>query len=261
MHPGLEIFGLTLKAYSVMAYTAAIAGAVLVWRPLRRAGLSPIRALVLLLCMCAAFLVGARLWNFAINPASYSSAFEWYTPRMLGLSLYGGILGAGAVLLIFLRAWRIGVWRVLDGFTVPSGVAFYIARVGCFINGCCAGVETDGVFGVVFPSHSRTYLFGPLGRFTIEHTVHPTQLYELAGALVGIPLAVLLARKLKLREGARFLIYGAWFCLVRLAVLPFRSLRYGEFVTKTFYPALYILLAMLGIFLLIRREREIEGEE
>ena len=198
MHQTFEIFGLTLKAYSTMAYIAAIAGAVLVWRPLRRAGLSPLRALSLLVCMCAAFLVGARLWNVAVNPGNYGRSFKWYMLRMAGLSLYGGVLGAGLVLFAFMRAWRRPMMPVLDGFAAPSGVSFCIARVGCFLNGCCAGKETESALGVVFPSKIKTVSIGPFGSMTIAKALHPTQLYELAGALIGIPVAIMLAKKLKL---------------------------------------------------------------
>ena len=259
MHPEIELFGLTLKAYSLFAYIAAAAGAVLVWRPLRRAGLSHLRIIVLLVCMCAAFLVGARLWNVAVNPGNYGGSFKWYMLRMAGLSLYGGVLGAGLVLFAFMRAWRRPMMPVLDGFAVPSGIAFCIARIGCFLNGCCAGKETESALGVVFPSKIKTVSIGPFGSMTVAKAVHPTQLYELAGALIGIPLAILLAKKLRLREGARFLIYGAWFCLMRLAVLPFRSLGYGELVTKFIYPALYLLLAALCVLLLILREKKRPG--
>lgn len=255
MHQTFEVFGLTLKAYSVMAYIAALAAAVLAWPSLRRAGLSPLRALALLLGMCAAFLVGARLWNVAVSPGNYTGSLKWYSLRMAGLSLYGGLLGAGIALFALMLGRRKSVPRVLDGFVLPIGASFSLARVGCFLNGCCAGKETDGVFGVVFPSKTKTVPLGPLGTFTIEKAVHPTQLYELAGALIGLPIAFLLAKKLKLREGARFLIYGAWFCAMRLAVLPLRELSYGDTVTKIVYPAIYLALIALGVFLLVWREK------
>ena len=255
MKPEYEIFGLTLKAYSTLACTAAIAGAVLAWRPLRRAGLSPLRVFALLLGMCTAFLIGARLWNIAISPGNYGRTLKWYTPRMAGLSLYGGILGAAVVLFGLLRAWRKSAWPVLDAFAAPSGIAFCIARIGCFLNGCCAGIPTDSPLGMVFPSKQHVIPLGLLSGFPLNRAVHPTQLYELVGALVGIPIAVLLAKRLRLRAGARFLIYGVWFCAVRLAVLPLRSLSYGQAVTKVFYPALYLGLIVLGVFLLLRRGR------
>ena len=261
MHQTFEVFGLTLKAYSVMAYIAALAAAVLVWPSLRRAGLSPLRALALLLGMCAAFLVGARLWNVAVSPGNYTGSLKWWSPRMAGLSLYGGLLGAAAVLFALVLKWRRSVPRVLDGFVLPVGAAFCIARVGCFLNGCCAGKETDGPFGVVFPAQTKTVQLGLLGTYTIEKTVHPTQLYELAGALIGVPLAILLAKKLKLHDGARFLIYGTWFCAVRLAVLPLRELSYGDAVTKIVYPAIYLALIALGIVLLAVRERKRPARE
>ena len=254
MHQTFEVFGLTLKAYSVMAWIAALAAAVLVWPSLRRAGLSPLRALALLLGMCAAFLVGARLWNVAVSPGNYKGSLKWWSLRMAGLSLYGGLLGAAIVLFALMLSRHKSVPLVLDGFVLPVGAAFCLARVGCFLNGCCAGKETDGPFGVVFPSQTKTVQLGLLGTYTIEKTVHPTQLYELAGALIGVPLAMLLAKKLRLREGARFLIYGIWFSAVRLAVLPLRELSYGETVTKTVYPAIYLALIALGIVLLAVRE-------
>lgn len=253
MHPEFTVFGLTLKAYSAMAALAAVVGAVLVWPRLRRAGLGRLRAAALLLGMCAAFLIGARLWNVAVNPANFGKSLRWYSLRMAGMSLYGGVLGAFLVLLAFLRRDRHGLRRVLDGFVVPSGAAFCISRVGCFLNGCCKGVPTDSFLGVTFPG--ETVKLGPLGSFSTARPVHPTQLYELALAALGLPLCAWLSKKWKLPDGGLFLLYGTWFCLMRLAVLPLRSLNYPDVVKNVVYPLLYLLLSALGIFLLLRMRR------
>jgi hypothetical protein len=47
---------------------------------------------------------------------------------------------------------------------------------------------------------------------------------------------------------------------MRLVVLPFRSLGYGELFTKVICPALYLLLAALCVFLLIRRGKDLKSE-
>ncbi len=254
MHPEFTLLGLTLKAYSTMAAVAAVAGAVLVWPALRRAGLSRLRAAALLLSMCAAFLVGARLWNVAVNPANFGKSLHWYSLRMAGMSLYGGILGAILVLLAALRLQKRSAWPILDGFVVPSGVAFCLSRVGCFLNGCCKGVPTTSFLGVTFPG--ETVKLGPLGNFSTARPVHPTQLYELALAALGLPLCAWLAKRWKLPDGGLFLLYGTWFCLMRLAILPLRSLRYPAPIKNVVYPLLYLLLAALGVFLLLRRRKK-----
>jgi phosphatidylglycerol:prolipoprotein diacylglycerol transferase len=173
---------------------------------------------------------------------------------MAGMSLYGGVLGAFLVLLAFLRRDKRGLRRVLDGFVVPSGVAFCVSRVGCFLNGCCRGVPTDSFLGVTFPG--ETVKLGPLGTFSTARPVHPTQLYELALAALGLPLCVWLAKRRRLPAGGLFLLYGTWFCLMRLAVLPLRSLSYPAAVKNIVYPLLYLLLAALGVFLLLRQRKK-----
>jgi phosphatidylglycerol:prolipoprotein diacylglycerol transferase len=66
-----------------------------------------------------------------------------------------------------------------------------LGRVGCFFNGCCYGQPTDGALGVQFPGHP-----GP---------VHPTQIYEAAGALL---LAAALYALLRWRGRGRGAVFG-----------------------------------------------------
>ena len=72
MQPELafSLFGMsfTLKAYVLFALSGALAGIATALPLLKREGLPIRRALVLLLAMAAAFLIGARLFNYAINP-------------------------------------------------------------------------------------------------------------------------------------------------------------------------------------------------
>ncbi len=249
MAPQLSLFGLTVKSYSLCAAIAAIVCAAAVFRPLRRIGIKKSGVLLLLLSMCAAFLIGARLWNVAVNPSAYGTNRPWYTPRMVGLSLYGGLLGAFLVLWIASRLMRLRLLPLLDAFTYPFALAFCIARIGCFLNGCCGGVSTKLPWGVVFPSGKDAI---PGSLIAIRNAVHPTQLYELLLALVGILLCSLLLKKRNAPPGRRAFLYGIWFCAMRLAVLPLRALPYSAAVKTILYPAIYLLLIALGVFLLIR---------
>ncbi len=260
MHPLIHVFGLEIPAYSFCTVLAAAVAVVLALPALRRAGLNKARSAGLLAMMCVAFLIGARLWNVAVNPGNFAGSLKWYTPRLAGLSLYGGLFGAGLVVAASLPLWKKPIFPVLDAMTVPGGVSFCIARIGCFLNGCCGGRVTGCPLGIEFPVRdaSRQLLREALPFLSSVNTVHPTQLYELAGAALGLPLVVLLVRRLHLRHGATFLLYSAWFSAVRLAVLPLRALTYPDAVKNIVYPLIYLIIIICGITLTLRRGRQTE---
>jgi len=257
MCPLLEIGVWQIPAYNFCALLAAMIGCALALPALLRTGLGLGRAIALLMIMTAAFLIGARLWNAAANPGNFQGALKWYSLRLAGLSFYGGVLGAGAALIIAARQWGLSPWAGLDAMTVPGGVAFCLARVGCFLNGCCAGRATSGPLGVVFPSKAgyQQALSEWLPFLSASRAVHPTQLYELTGAALGLPLVFWLVKSLRLRQGASFLLYAAWFSAVRLAVLPLRALTYPDIIKTVVYPLLYVIVILLGIAIVLRRER------
>lgn len=240
----LTFLGLTVATYTLMAIIAAITGAAMSWRPLRKTGLSAAGTILLLSVICIAFLAGARIWNVAANPDSYGPDRPWYTLQMNGLSMFGGILGSITAVSLFSAIKRISLLKLLDIFTIPAAVSFCIARIGCFMNGCCSGKRTDVPWGIIFPSGSDITLLH-------RHAVHPTQIYELLLALIGIPLCLWLVKLFRAGEGGRFFIYGVWFCTMRMIVHPFRLFPYSYTVTTYIYPLIYYVLIVIGIFLFV----------
>ena len=259
MMPKFDLFGLTVSTYALMAVLAAVTFIVMSWRPLRSFALPLPGVIILLISICAVFLTGARLWNVAVRPDSYDKAKPWYALEMSGFSVFGGITGVAVVVLSAALIARVQPLKLLDAVTVPGAAAFCVARVGCFLSGCCAGKETDLPWGVVFPSETD----GLSETLTRAHAVHPTQLYELILALLGIFLCLFIVKKAHAGEGGRFFIYGVWFCTLRLAIHPLRSFTYSPVVTNIVYPLLYYVLIVLGVFLFVwscRRDRPETGD-
>ena len=257
MCPLLEIGGWQIPAYNFFALLAAIIGCAMALPALRRAGLGQAQTIALLLIMSASFLMGARLWNVAANPGNYLGELKWYSLRLAGLSFYGGALGAGTILIIAAWQWGLSPWVSLDAMTAPGGVAFCLARVGCFLNGCCAGRATSGPLGIEFPSNaSYQQALSELMPFLFaSRAVHPTQLYELAGAALGLLLVFWLVKRMRLQQGTFFLLYAAWFSAVRLAVLPLRALAYPDIIKNVVYPLVYVIVILLSIAIVLRRGR------
>jgi len=246
-----------VSAYTVFAVLAMLCVAGTAPFVLWRAGLTRRRGFILAAGLLMSFVLGARLLNVIVHPSFYTAGdMRPYTLCMGGFSLYGGLLLSGLFLVCGARLLRYDFYEAADALVFPGGMAFILSRIGCFLNGCCAGRTTSAPWGVVFPhTMERMRQLRELFWFVPDAPlgVHPTQLYELAAALVGlIPAAWLYARR-KLPPGCVFLLYGMWFTLWRLLILPLRVLPYSRIVTDAAYPAMYGVLLGAGGLLLWKR--------
>lgn len=257
------IFGnqYTIASYSLFAFLGVTIGIITALPLLKREGISYKKALFMLLISLASFLVGARLLNYVVNPTAYGYHLHLYSFRLVGFSVYGGIMGVFGTILIYGKLGKISIEKILDAMVIPGGLAFIFARVGCFLNGCCGGKATNSCLGVVFPvKASEIKVISKIVPFLgkIEVVVFPTQLFEAGLAFLGLlPIVWLYIIKKKERvPGIYFLIYAVWFSGMRLFVLQFRDLPYNTQITKVFYPLLYILIMVIGLIMLRHKTRK-----
>lgn len=126
-----------------------------------------------------------------------------------GLTFYGSLLSSFIFDLLYLKFRRIPFWQVMDciGVGMPLGIG--IARIGCFLNGCCYGTESNLPWAMVFPVVS-------------EHSRHPTQLYESFAALTIFLLIPWLRKKQK-NHGEIFLASTALYSFFRFFIEFFRA--------------------------------------
>lgn len=266
MHPEF-LLSFAGSVYPVRAYDAfsilAMLSVLLLAPPLlRRKGFKTGMGLAITAGLLMAFLVGARLLNYAVNPMQYGGLLKAWSWSFAGFSLYGGFVAAGLVLLVLSSVFRCRMWKAADALVLPAGMAFSLARMGCFLNGCCTGKATDSVLGVTFRAEIKeTELLGRLLWFTDKPEaiqVWPTQLFELGLALLGLAVILPLVRRMKLAEGSAALMYAIWFTAARWMVLPFRLYPYSLVVTEVFYPILYGTIILVCGVLLYWRNRELE---
>ncbi len=251
-----------VRAYDAFSTLAMLSVLLLAPLSLRRKGFQTGMSLAITAVLLVTFLVGSRLLNYAVNPVQYGGVLKAWSWSFAGFSLYGGLVAAGLVLLVLPSVFRYPIWKAADALVLPAGIAFSLARMGCFLNGCCSGKATDSVLGVRFPADIKeTELLGRLLWFadkpeTIQ--VWPTQLFELGLALLGLAVILPLVRRLKLADGSAALMYAVWFTAARWMALPFRLLPYSLFVTEVFYPILYGTIILVCGVLLNRKNRELE---
>jgi phosphatidylglycerol---prolipoprotein diacylglyceryl transferase len=191
-------------------------------------------------------IIGARTlyvisyWeNFAANPIP-----EIFMIQKGGLVFYGGLVGAIASALLFLRIKRIPVWKFGDALAPSIALGYFFGRFGCLMNGCCWGKPTDLPWAIHFPSDHETHGFG----------VHPTQVYEaLLNLLLYLGLAWLYRRKKF--DGQIFALYMICYPLLRSFVEMFRgdySMHYlGGWATPAQLFSFAILAAGLVLLFLL----------
>lgn len=136
-----------------MLYVGTVIGIVAGNRAAHAAGLDAFRVWLATLILFATALVGARLLFVAAHwPAFRHDLGRIFNRNEGGASQYGGLLLAAplswpllAILEVpFAAFWDIGV------ITILVGMAF--TRVGCLLNGCCAGAPAKR-FGLNLPNH------------------------------------------------------------------------------------------------------------
>mgnify|MGYP001058510381 FL=1 len=290
MSPILLRFTLGEQAYALRAYSTfytlawIVAPLLAAWFAGRR-GLPWRRVLGVYALALAAGIAGARALDLFVAWRYYAEdpSRIWAT-GFAGYSLYGGLVVATVVGIALARVWRLPVWRLADS-AVPGLVAGQVLmRTGCFLNGCCYGLPTDLPWGVVYPTGSPVWQAqftsgtgGLLAAFAgVVHPVHPTQLYEVAGAIAFGALALVVMQRrradgagearrapadgtLAIRyaraHGAGFLVYALGFTLVRLGNHFLRARQAVVTAPEWFYPVFYLTLAAVIAGLLVWRVR------
>ena len=121
-----------------------------------------------------------NLYDLINDPTHFKYSF--------GLTFYGGLIGGvGTYFLFYFLYTRKRAPEVLkEAFIIAPAVitlAHAFGRIGCFLDGCCYGIETDNWIGVKFPD--------------LPNKVIPTQLIESVFLFILAAIFITLAFKKK----------------------------------------------------------------
>jgi len=255
-----------LHSYGLMIFLAFAFGIWLGMKRAKRVGINPGKVMDISVWLLISSMIGARLmyvlfhldefrgrWLDVISPFQSDG-----TIGIAGLVVLGGVMFAVPVGWIYLKHNRIPPLKMMDILIPSLALGTAIARVGCFLNGCCFGLPTNLPWGVVFP---ETCYAGSV--FPNQH-IHPTQLYEIIYSVI-IGVILLLRSPAKRFEGELlylfFILYGPFRFLnetlryYRESMIPFSI---GEF-SVTISMLLSAALTVAALIMLIRGYRKAGG--
>lgn len=227
-----------------------------------RRGFAARKIALVLLVMLVSAVIGARLMNVLINfKAYFEDPSKLWVFSAQGFSEYGGILFAVISGYVTCRILKLNPLRLGDTFVPFLGAGIAVMRIGCFLNGCCYGVETDLPWGVTYPTLSPAHLhqIGHDGDFLHVKAVHPTQLYEMAAALFFGWVAWRMVRRgadgsvqsggaRKTSNGTAMVVFLTGFSLFRFVNNFLRVQPDSLSVPVWFYPTFYAAIVAGGIF-------------
>ncbi len=209
MRPILFHLGnIPIYSYGFMLFIAFLTGTLLGRWELKRKGVDVSNLFFFVAIAALAAIVGSRLFYVLGHLEEFSQNWSRiFDISSVGLVYYGGLLTAIPIGVFAARLLKLPLGPLADaaGLFLPLSIA--IARIGCFLNGCCGGKHSGLPWAVTFPGAAEA--------------VHPTQLYEMILDLIAFAVLLVVRKRLK-RDWELFLLSLALYASIRFVVEFFR---------------------------------------
>ncbi|MFO7952764.1 MAG: prolipoprotein diacylglyceryl transferase [Bacillota bacterium] len=204
-----EVGNLTIHTYGVMIALGVIVCSFALYRQAPRENINPDYLLEAVIISVFAGMIGARLLYVALNWDYFSAnPGEIIFTQFAGLSFFGGLFLAVLVLYFWSKWRKMGFLKMADLLAPYLGLGYAFGRIGCFLNGCCYGLESDLPWALPVSMHD-------------DLLRHPVQLYAALGALLIFVILKLLRPKRPF-IGFMLLALFAFYGVLRFVVEFFR---------------------------------------
>jgi phosphatidylglycerol:prolipoprotein diacylglycerol transferase len=233
---------LTIWSYPAMLYIGLNLGVVAGNLAAHAAGIDAFHVFAATIVLVVPALIGTRLlfvlshWHFyRQNPG------QAFSRNQGGARQYGGFALMLPLSVPLLRALHLPFGAFWDCATFTILVTMIVGRVGCLMQGCCAGRPFTGWCGVRLPNHLGVW----------QRRI-PTQFLEAAWAAVLLIGGVTVWRKLPF-PGAFFLLATAAYGGARAVMESWREQTSGAANKLTVYQSVSVAMTVLALAALLVR--------
>jgi phosphatidylglycerol:prolipoprotein diacylglycerol transferase len=248
MYPVLFKIGpFPIHAYGFMVAIAFLVGILISLYYAKREGIKSEIILDLAVYVVIAAIVGSRLFYVIGQWDQYkNNILEIFMVQKGGLVFLGGFLLAMLVMVWYAKRRAVPLLKLFDVVAPGTALGYAIARIGCFLNGCCFGLPTDVPWGIVCSPDSLAHSYFP------EAHLHPTQLYSAASMILVFIIVVLLFPRKKF-DGY---IFFWWIILYSIYRFLVEFLRYSPIHWLGLTPSQWMVLpaAVLAVYALIYKK-------
>lgn len=230
-----QIGPFTLYSYGLMLVVAFISGSLLAGFQAKKENINPDVIFNLAFIAFISGIIGARAFYTLENFNYYlKNPIEIIMLQHGGLSWFGGLILGSLSGIVYLKAKRLPIYKILDLIVPFVALAQAIGRVGCLLNGCCFGKVSK--FGIYFPVHKAILI--------------PTQIYSTLSLLL-IFVLLRFAQDRPHKEGEIFFFYLLLYSVKRFFIEFFRADNNIIFFGLTLFQILSIVVFLLSAIKLI----------
>ena len=266
MFPSIEIFGREYGTYGIMAFVGIMACLLVGYFLIKRIGVDMYDLILLMLAIFGGMFIGAsavyglsniRYIIFAfshLGELGWNGLWEFLVYSFGGMVFYGGFIGGGIAILIytkFSKTLRGKRDSLLDMYGVLVPLFHGFGRIGCFLGGCCYGIESE--FGFTIHNNHLNPSINDVNRF-------PVQLVESACNFILFFVLWYLFRKGVMNKRILY-IYLLTYPVIRFSLEFLRGDAYrGIFFGLSTSQWISVILFIFGIVMLIRKNKIMKKE-
>ena len=211
----ITVFGFEIAYYGMIIGLGVVAGILMAAHEAKRTKQNPETYYDLAIYAVILSVIGARIYYVVFSWDQYKNdLLSIFNIRQGGLAIYGGVITAIIVVIVFARVKKLSFWQLADTAVLGLISGQIIGLWGNFFNRESFGEYTDNLLAMRLPMDAVRY--SDVTETMLEHAevvdgisyiqVHPTFLYESLWNL-GVLLILLWWRKRKKFEGEIFLMY------------------------------------------------------
>lgn len=260
MKPYLNFGSLELPSYAVLVFSGLLLGIIISVIRAKKLNLDRLNVVLSSVFIVIGLLFGAKIL-FAITTLpeifSHLDLLKEYPAESIGYMFsgfvfFGGLLGALLFLKMFAFQFNQPFWKYIDLFVPIFPLVHAIGRVGCFLAGCCYGVEWHGICSVTYPDDAIVEGVNLVSRF-------PVQILESILNL-GVFISLIIYSRTPRREGNVLGIYLISYSIIRFFVEFLRNdSNRGHFLGISTSQWIGLILIPVGIYIIKRKNKNNEG--
>ena len=259
MLPFIKVAGITIPTYGLMAIIGFLVSVVFALQLTKVYNLEKQDLLFSSVYMIIGIVVGSKLLYvityipLLIKNFDVFLEYPWQVFAMVtsGFVFYGGLIGGALGVWIYARQFKIDVMKFADTIAPEIPLFHAFGRIGCFLGGCCYGIEYDGIFSIEYNYNKLVPELSEVPRF-------PVQLMESGLNLLLFVFLYIYGRK-KRKPGMVLGLYLICYTIIRTITEMFRGdmVRGVTEVGLSTSQIISIILLPLGIWLVTRKEKKV----
>lgn len=256
MHPLLHLGPVELPTYGSIIFIGLCIGVLIAIFTSKKYKIEKTDIVLSTILACVGLIVGAKiLYLLTVIPEIISNLnfVKNHIPETIayafgGFVFYGGLIGALFGYWFYCKWYNIDLGKIVNIIAPIIPLVHAFGRIGCFMGGCCYGIEYHGKFAVQFPENEFVTDLSNVPRF-------PVQLLEALINFVLFLILIFIARKVRKRYSMLGL-YLICYAIIRFSLEFLRGdVERGIILGVSTSQWISLLLFPIGFYLIFRKEK------